>query len=93
MMKNGNGSVLVSAKPKLRIVAQVHRMSSGVSTRPMAEYRARTRDPDAAATQIGQLMPGSAEKRMVAPSAAVIVAQIQAVLVERGWSVGDVIVK
>ena len=35
-------------------------------------------------TQIGQLMPASAEKRIVAPSAAAMMAQIQAILLERG---------
>jgi len=36
-VKNGNGSVVVSAKPMARTVAHVHRIRSGRSTRPTAE--------------------------------------------------------
>src|SRR5256714_3113635 len=83
-MKPGNGTVVVRAKPRLRTVAQPHSTSRGASTRRTAEYLAMISEPDAAATQIGQLMPASAEKRIVAPSADVMTAQIQAIRVERG---------
>ncbi len=73
-----NPSWSVSANPELSTVAQAASTRSGVSTRPTATSRDRMRETDAAATQIGQLIPGSAANRIAAPSADVSMAAVQA---------------
>jgi hypothetical protein len=75
-------SLSLSAKPKLRSVAQESNMASGRSTLPRVTSLAITTERDTAATQIGQLMPGSAEKRKAAPRAELRRAEVQTTIVE-----------
>src|SRR5439155_85333 len=74
-----------SANPKLSTVAQATSTRTGVSTRPAAASRDRMRESEAAPTQIGQLMPASAEKMIAAPSAEVSMAAVQATAAADGY--------
>jgi len=66
-MRKWRKSVSVSANATLSSVAQATRTRRGISARRAATSREAISDAEAAATQMGQLMPGSAEKRIAAP--------------------------
>src|SRR6266550_562866 len=70
-IRTWKNSLAVSAKPTLRRVDQVTRTRRGVSGRLRTASLATISEIEAVATQIGQLMPGHAEKRIAAPRAEV----------------------
>src|SRR2546423_15003649 len=62
-------SLLRRAKPRLSTVAQARRTAKGVSTLLRETTREIKSDAEAAAIQMGQLIPGWAENRIAAPTA------------------------